>query len=65
MFIVGAIVVAAAVVVEVLFEPAYWIHLVLWAPAVLGLSALFLRPAKAVLVAYQFKNRAHDFSDGG
>jgi uncharacterized protein (DUF983 family) len=65
MFLVGAIVVALAVVVEVLFEPAYWIHIVLWAPTVFALSALFLRPAKAMLVAYQYRNRADDFRDGG
>jgi uncharacterized protein (DUF983 family) len=63
MFIVGAIVVAGAVVVEVLFEPAYWVHVVLWVPAVFALSAVLLRPAKALLVAFQFKNRLHDFSD--
>ena len=64
MFIVGAIVVALAIVVELAFEPAYWVHLVLWAPTVFALSAVLLRPAKAILVALQFKNRAHDFSDG-
>jgi uncharacterized protein (DUF983 family) len=64
MFIVGAIVVALAIVVELTAEPPYWVHVVLWAPTVFGLSALFLRPAKAILVAFQFKNRAHDFGDG-
>ena len=63
MFIVGAIVVVLAIVVELVFEPAYWIHIVLWAPTVFALSGLFLRPAKAILVAFQFKNQARDFSD--
>ena len=63
MFIVGAIVVAAAVVIELVFEPAYWVHLVLWVPSVFALSALLLRPAKALLVGVQYQNRAHDFSD--
>lgn len=63
MFLVGAIVVAGAVVVEIAVTPPYWLHLVLWAPSVFILSALFLRPAKALLVALQFKNRAFDFGD--
>jgi len=64
MFLVGAIVVAAAVVVELIAQPPYWVHLLLWAPSVFVLSAIFLRPAKAMLVAFQYKNRAFDFGDG-
>ncbi len=63
MFLVGAIVVGLAILVELTIQPSYWVHLVLWAPTVFALSALFLRPAKGLLVAFQFKNRAHDFSD--
>jgi len=64
MFLVGAIVVAGAVVLEIAASPPYWLHLVLWAPSVFILSAIFLRPAKALLVALQYKNRAFDFGDG-
>ncbi len=63
MFLVGAIVVGLAILVELTIEPSYWVHLVLWAPTVFALSALLLRPAKGLLVAFQFKNRADDFSD--
>ena len=34
--IVGAIVVGLAFWVEIAYQPAYWVHLVIWTPAILG-----------------------------
>lgn len=56
--IVGAVVVTAALVTEVKFEPPYWVHAVLWVPSVIGLSLALLRPVKALAVALQWKNKA-------
>ncbi len=56
--IVGAVVVAAALVTEVKVSPPYWVHAVLWVPSVIGLSLLLLRPVKALAVALQWKNKA-------
>jgi uncharacterized protein (DUF983 family) len=57
-FAVGIIVVGLAAVTEALFHPAPFVHLMLWIPAVLILSFLFLRPFKATLIALQYHHRA-------
>ena len=64
MFLVGAIVVGLAIVLEFTVEPPYWLHIVLWVPLIVGLSGLFLRPAKALLIASQYKHRVQGFGDG-
>lgn len=56
--LVGFVVVAAALVVEVNFGPPVWLHLVLWTPTALGLSLWLLRPFKTVLIALQFHHKA-------
>jgi uncharacterized protein (DUF983 family) len=59
--IVGAIVLAAALITEVAWQPPLWLHLLLWLPlTVLGVLAL-MRPFKGLLIALQFKHRRHDF----
>ncbi|MDE2164969.1 MAG: DUF983 domain-containing protein [Alphaproteobacteria bacterium] len=57
-FVLGAIVVAGALVVEALFSPPLWVHVVLWPPVTLGGAILLLRPLKAVLIAQQYRHRA-------
>ena len=56
--IAGFIVVAAALIVEVRYQPSYWLHFVLWLPLGLGLPLILLRPFKAVLVALQYRHKA-------
>jgi uncharacterized protein (DUF983 family) len=63
--IVGAIVVFAAVMVEILVMPPYWVHALLWPPLILGLSLGLLRPAKALLMALQFRHQASEGGRGG
>ncbi len=60
MFIVGAIVVAAAFFVEFTWRPPYWVHLALWVPLILLLSLGALRPLKALMVALQYRNDARE-----
>ncbi len=60
--IVGAIVVAAALLVELTIMPPYWVHALLWPPLILGLSLGLLRPAKALMMALQYRHQA---SEGG
>lgn len=55
---VGAIVVAAALYVELAFMPPYWVHIALWVPLILGLSLGLLRPLKGLFVALQYRHRA-------
>lgn len=56
--IVGFIIAGAALLVEVAYSPALWVHLVIWGPLVLLLSLGLLRPLKGVLVAVQYHHRA-------
>lgn len=56
--ILGFIVVGLALWVELRFGPPLWLHMVLWAPLILGGSIAMLRPFKAMLIALQFRHRA-------
>ena len=61
---VGALVVAAALITEVKYQPPYWVHLVLWLPMILILSFGLLRPAKAAMIALQFRHKAEEVRFG-
>ena len=54
----GFVVVGAALVVEVKYEPPMWLHLVIFLPLTLVVCLGMLRPLKGVLVALQYRNRA-------
>lgn len=58
--IVGFVVAAAALIVEVSFMPPVLVHILLWGPLVAILSLALLRPLKGVLIALQFVNRARE-----
>lgn len=60
MLIVGAIVCALALWVEVTFSPPFWVHAVLWLPMVAVLTLVLLRWAKGLLVVLQYRNEAHE-----
>ena len=54
----GAIVVAAALIVEVKYQPPFWLHAVLWLPLILATTLLPLRAMKSLLIALQFHHKA-------
>ncbi|HWV52626.1 DUF983 domain-containing protein [Pseudorhodoplanes sp.] len=54
----GFIVVFAALIVEVVYQPAFWVHALLWLPLILATTLLPLRPIKALLIALQYRNKA-------
>lgn len=56
--IVGFVIVGAAGVVEAIFHPAPFVHLLLWLPGTVILSLLLMRPLKALMVALQFHNNS-------
>ena len=58
--IVGAIVAGGALVTEVRFHPPYWVHALIWLPAIIILSLGLLRPLKAGLIVLQYKHRAEE-----
>ena len=53
-FFAGSIVVGGALAVEVLFEPPFWLHALLWGPLILATTLLPLRPIKGLMVALQY-----------
>jgi uncharacterized protein (DUF983 family) len=59
--IVGFAVVGAALVVEVLWSPPLWVHLVAWIALATGLALALLPPFKGVLIALKIK---HDAGEG-
>jgi uncharacterized protein (DUF983 family) len=56
--IAGAIVVACALIVEVKYQPPYWVHAVLWIPLILITTLLPLRVMKSLLISLQFHHKA-------
>jgi uncharacterized protein (DUF983 family) len=58
--VLGAIVVVMAFWVEFRFSPPLWVHAVLWPVVTIPLAILLMRPAKAALVALQFRHRASE-----
>ena len=56
--IAGAIVVGAALIVEVKYQPPFWLHAALCLPLILVITLLPLRSMKALLIALQFHHKA-------
>lgn len=54
----GAIVVFAALMTEVVYQPPYWLHAVLWLPLILLVTLGPLRPIKGLLIALQYHHKA-------
>ena len=58
--ILGTIVVALAIVVELKFHPPLWVHMLIWIPfTTLGVVGS-LRLAKGALLAAEFRNAARE-----
>ena len=56
--IAGFIVVGAALGVEVVYQPPFWLHAVLWVPLILLTTLAPLRSMKGILVALQYHHKA-------
>jgi uncharacterized protein (DUF983 family) len=56
----GAVVVFAALITEVVYQPPYWVHAVLWIPLVLIVTLGPLRPIKGLLIALQYHHKAEE-----
>ena len=56
--IAGAIVVACALIVEVKYQPPFWLHAALWLPLIAATTLLPLRAMKSLLIALQFHHKA-------
>ena len=57
--IVGAIVAGSAILVDLAYSPAWWVHLV-WVPVGIGLTIYGLRLGKAALLYQEYKHQARE-----
>jgi uncharacterized protein (DUF983 family) len=58
--ILGFIVVGLALLVQTMFEPPYWLHVVLWVPLIIIASLWALRVTKAMMIALQYQTSARE-----
>ncbi|MEW6639340.1 MAG: DUF983 domain-containing protein [Pseudomonadota bacterium] len=56
--IAGFIVVGAALVVEIKYQPPFWVHAALWLPLILATTLLPMRSMKSLLIALQYHHKA-------
>jgi uncharacterized protein (DUF983 family) len=56
--IAGAIVVGAALIVEIKYQPPFWLHAALWLPLIAATTLLPLRSMKSLLIALQYHHKA-------
>jgi uncharacterized protein (DUF983 family) len=63
--IAGFIVVGAALMVEMRYEPPYWVHAVLWGPLILITTLWPLRAMKGLLIALQYHHKAAEGRHSG
>jgi len=59
-FIVGGIVVALAIALELSVAPPWWVHALLWVPLTAFLTIGLLRIAKGLLLALEYRHRIQD-----
>ena len=52
------IVAGAALIVEVLYQPPFWVHALLWGPLAVLVCVIPLRPLKGLLIGLQYRFRA-------
>jgi len=60
LFIVGFLAMVLFLLVEALFHPPWWVHLLIQVPIVPVLCIVTLRPIKGLLFALQFKHDAQE-----
>ncbi len=63
--IVGALVTGLAIALELGAEPPFWVHILLWLPLTAVLVVGSLRIAKGLLLALEYRHRAHEGRSAG
>jgi uncharacterized protein (DUF983 family) len=63
--ILGALIVLLGFIVDRLFEPPLWVHILLWIPVTFVGAVAMLRPIKAALIAQQYRVRNFDGDSPG
>jgi uncharacterized protein (DUF983 family) len=60
MTIAGFIIVGLAWYIEVVYQPAYWVHALIFLPFSALVTIGLLRPTKGLLIALQYFNKAEE-----
>jgi uncharacterized protein (DUF983 family) len=60
LLIAGFIVTGGAMYVELVYQPPYWVHAMLWLPIGIFVPALMLRPVKAMFITLQYAHKAQE-----
>lgn len=60
--LVGALTAIGAAIVEIKYEPSFWLHAAIWGPFIIVGSLASLRFGKALLIYTQYRLRGEDFS---
>jgi uncharacterized protein (DUF983 family) len=63
--ILGAIIVAAAITLELTVAPPIWVHMLIWIPVTAIAVVGALRISKAALLALEYRNKAREFRSEG
>jgi uncharacterized protein (DUF983 family) len=56
--VIGALVIVLAVMVDVAFNPPFWVQALIWVPFTVALTVISLRAAKGALLAAEYRNKA-------
>ena len=56
--IIGFVVCALALWMEVTLDPPLWVHFLLWIPLIIVMALAALRLIKGVMIALQYRNKA-------
>lgn len=60
MLITGFVIVGAALVVEMVYHPPYWLHAVIWGPLAILIPLAMLRPLNGLLYCLQHRHGASE-----
>jgi uncharacterized protein (DUF983 family) len=60
-FILGALLVPMALILDAVVEPPLWVHAVLWGSVALGLTVGSLKPLKSLVIGIQYRHRPADW----
>ena len=56
MLITSVIAALGVYILEIMFQPDLWVHIMIWFPVIFSLSFIILRPFKALLLCISSKN---------
>lgn len=62
-FLIGKMVFAGVLIVELAYTPPYWVHFAIWMPLVLFGALGMLQPIKGAVVALQWHLGLHGFEE--